>query len=665
MAETKKIVTALPVGTVLTKGMYPYRIEQVLGQGSYGITYKVTAQIKMGNVSQKIPFAVKENFASGYCSRMADGVTMKYPAEYSDDAIRDKEDFLAEGKRLAEICRESKNIVKVNETFEENNTAYYVMEFINGGNLCDYVKEAGMKRLPEKEAIDLLLPIIDAVGAIHSHHLLHLDIKPENIMLQEVEGSDNYEPILIDFGITLHFTDRGNLTRTSKDRSIGCSDGYAPLEQYAGVSRFAPEVDVYALGATLYYMLTGKEPIKATEINKRLIDGGLPQDISDATRNAILHAMKSLSEDRTPTTVQFKKELFASSEEKEWYDSVKTQKYTVVGNVTKSHVDVVDNQYKNDSHLVHDNRHNDNDKKTDSSISIFAYDKKRQKGCAYYRGKVLNLDMIDIKELNNHSKVTQAFNDIKYNLFYKYKSEIDFDTFLYINKDIIKDGFSIITYSDEHDLQIIMRKLNKDHSLFGVYRFIQEMQLMALCANASDDELYRYEYQNKYCEFQTGDGITEILQNGVVGDNVGYISGSKVKTISDIDGLAYIFLGSVIYIHTFTGGWQEDEILLPVFPFDIKVEIWINGRYRDGFTLIEQNSTVPCEKSEIISDDNCIIFIHLLGERYSINVSDLFGYYPASFELVARVSFNLIEFMIIDLKTKQEKTVPFRDLLNL
>lgn len=121
MAETKKKTQteypmALPVGAVLNGGQYSYRIEEVLGQGSYGITYRVSAQVQIGNITKEVSFAVKENFTKKYCSRKADGVTMNYPDVFTEDVERDLQDFLSEGKRLREICKGSKNIVKVNET---------------------------------------------------------------------------------------------------------------------------------------------------------------------------------------------------------------------------------------------------------------------------------------------------------------------------------------------------------------------------------------------------------------------------------------------------------------------------------------------------------------------------------------------------------------------
>ena len=294
---------ALSKGTVLQGGKYPYRIEDVLGQGNYGITYKVSAEVSIGNITNKIYFAVKENFTKKYCSRKADGVTMRFPAEFASDVERDLEDFLTEGKRLNEICKSSKHIVKVNETWQENETAYYAMEFIDGGSLSDYVISKG--RLSEKEALKIFMPILEAVNSVHQYRLLHLDIKPENIMLERQNGGE-LTPILIDFGITLHFDQSGTITKTSKDHSIGCSDGFAPMEQYTTIDSFAPTLDVYALGATLYYLLKGKNPPKAFDIESTAaIRESLPSSVSEKTKNAIVGAMEKSKFERTQSVGLF------------------------------------------------------------------------------------------------------------------------------------------------------------------------------------------------------------------------------------------------------------------------------------------------------------------------------------------------------------------------
>lgn len=317
MAETKiksqkEYPNALPIGTILKCGTCSYTIEEVLGQGSYGITYKVSTKTDMGNIPVKLVFAVKENFTQKFCSRKENGITMSYPNELSEEINRDLGEFYSEGQKLNKICKKSENIVKVNETWKENGTAYYAMEFIDGENLDDYVKGKG--RLSEEEALEIFLPILEAVRIVHENHILHLDIKPENIMLEK-QKEGNLKPILIDFGISLRFNERGEMSKSSKDHSTGLSEGYAPIEQYSGISHFAPEVDVYALGATLYYMLSGKRPKKAADVKIEQIKSGLPDDISDDTKKAILHAMNKIPDERTPTAIAFKNELHESSTE--------------------------------------------------------------------------------------------------------------------------------------------------------------------------------------------------------------------------------------------------------------------------------------------------------------------------------------------------------------
>lgn len=307
MAETKKrkkteYSMTLPIGTILKGGKNAYRIEEVLGQGNYGITYKASATITLGNISKLWYFAIKENFAKDYCSREADGIAMTYPQNRAEKAERDLKEFVAEGKTLSEICNGNKYIINVNETFEANNTAYYAMEFIDGGDLRTLVENKG--QLSEAEAVNLITPIIDAVAHLHRNHRLHLDIKPENIVLKK-DGT----PILIDFGLTLHFKTDGSRTGTSKDKSAGFSEGYAPMEQYLGIISFAPEVDVYALGATLYFMLVGKDPEKASNINSKKIEANLPSGISQQIRSAIFHAMSALAENRTQTAELFRNEI--------------------------------------------------------------------------------------------------------------------------------------------------------------------------------------------------------------------------------------------------------------------------------------------------------------------------------------------------------------------
>ena len=171
----KTIVNALPVGAVLDSGQQRYRIVKVLGQGGFGITYQATAKIKVGNVQVDVPFAVKEHFLSSFCGRQGASVTIPNPsnAQEVNDSLNS---FLTEAERLNRLSLEHDGLVKVNESFQANGTAYYVMEYIGGENLRQYVKRQPAGRLSEAEALPIIHKVADAVGYLHRSQVTHLDI---------------------------------------------------------------------------------------------------------------------------------------------------------------------------------------------------------------------------------------------------------------------------------------------------------------------------------------------------------------------------------------------------------------------------------------------------------------------------------------------------------
>ncbi len=279
-----------------------YTIEKVLGQGGFGITYLAFMTLRIGNTPHKIPFAIKEFFVKRQCWRDSGSPHVKFSPAAKSEIMECRKDFIAEANRLNKICAENTNIVNVNEVFEANDTAYYVMEFLSGKSLRD--KVLAMKApLSERLALSYIIPIARSVDYIHTEHrLLHCDISPDNIMLRDNEDGTSV-PVLIDFGESLHFNSRGELTTTHT--AVGAKEGYAPPEQYSGVKSFKPQIDVYALGATLFYLLVGKKPISAFDINPEYIKRSLPLNISTKTREAILHAMEKDKENRTPTVKSF------------------------------------------------------------------------------------------------------------------------------------------------------------------------------------------------------------------------------------------------------------------------------------------------------------------------------------------------------------------------
>lgn len=300
----------LPIGAKLHSPKRTYAIEKVLGQGGFGITYKVSANLKVDNVTIRTHFAIKEFFMSEACERDEHN-SICYSSPVKDKVEESRKDFLAEAQRLNKISLEHPNIIHVNEVFEANNTVYYVMEYLDAGSLRDYVRKQGA--LSEQEALAIMVPIMQAVEYLHQHKMSHLDVKPDNVMLKEDPETGETIPVLIDFGLSKHYDKNGKPTSTV--RVSGFSDGYAPVEQYTGIYFFTPQADVYALAATLYYALVGKDPVIASEQTEEKILKNLPKGISDSVKKTILSSMKMQKEERCPSVSIMLADLSASSVE--------------------------------------------------------------------------------------------------------------------------------------------------------------------------------------------------------------------------------------------------------------------------------------------------------------------------------------------------------------
>ena len=251
----------LPKGYHLKGEINDYIIDRVLGQGAFGITYlaryRTTIQGTIGRGTGWTQVAIKEFFMRDL--NLRDGST-GYLNDSSQDSLigRYRRAFMREARNLAGLHHP--NIVNVFEVIETNNTVYIVMEYINGGTLDEHIAQSG--KLSEQESVDSMLKLCSAVRCMHEHRMLHLDIKPRNVMLDE-DG----QLYLIDFGLSKQYTADGE---PESSTSIGLgTPGYAPVEQAEqrdGENTFRATLDVYALGATLYKMLTGKTPPRASEI---------------------------------------------------------------------------------------------------------------------------------------------------------------------------------------------------------------------------------------------------------------------------------------------------------------------------------------------------------------------------------------------------------------
>ena len=291
---------ALSAGTVLV-GERRYTIERLLGSGGFGKTYLASTSFTVGNISVRGYVAVKEHFVADHNERDAATLRVTTPGtarsrQIVADSLRD---FIGEARRLQQLGAGHPNIVKVNEVFEANDTAYYVMEYLEGTSLWSAVEG---KPMAEGDMLALMAPIVDAVAYLHRNRLTHLDIKPQNIMLATADDG-SMRPVLIDFGLSKHYDANGNATSTVN--TLACSDGYSPVEQYSGITTFSPSSDVYALGATMLACLIGKTPQKSTEWpageRMRYIDT-LP--VSEPLRSALRGALGDIHT-RTPDAGSF------------------------------------------------------------------------------------------------------------------------------------------------------------------------------------------------------------------------------------------------------------------------------------------------------------------------------------------------------------------------
>lgn len=278
----------LQPGTLLQGGKY--KIEKVLGQGGFGITYLANQELLDRQV------CIKEFFFKEYCERNNDASHIILGTQSNSETVeRFMAKFLKEARTISHL--DHPNIIRIHDIFKENNTAYYVMDYVEGESLNEIVSRDGM--LAESKAIDYIKQVASALDFIHQRGINHLDIKPANIMIRK---SDNMA-ILIDFGLSKHYDAQGSQTSTTP---VGISYGYAPMEQYnsGGVCTFSAQTDIYSLGATLYKLVTGNTPPQAMEI----LNDGLPQlpmTLSSGVKNAITSAMQARKSDRPENISSF------------------------------------------------------------------------------------------------------------------------------------------------------------------------------------------------------------------------------------------------------------------------------------------------------------------------------------------------------------------------
>lgn len=267
-----------------------YIIGKVIGFGGFGITY-----IAWDSVLEK-KVAIKEYLPSDFATRVpGQSQVSVYGGERAEQFEAGLKSFIEEAQRLAKF-ESIDGIVKIFDSFIENETAYIIMEFLDGRTLKSVLKEKG--KISYQEAIGYILPVLNALNEVHKSGIIHRDIAPDNIFI-----SKDGKVSLIDFGAARYAT-----TLHSKSLSVILKPGYAPEEQYRTRGNQGPWSDVYAIAATLYRAITGKVPEESLE---RTTDDSLKEpsklgvEIPKSLENAIMNALNIKAEDRIQTAKEF------------------------------------------------------------------------------------------------------------------------------------------------------------------------------------------------------------------------------------------------------------------------------------------------------------------------------------------------------------------------
>lgn len=329
-----------------------YRIERVLGQGGFGNTYAGLNTVFDERV------AIKEFFMQGINDRDDNTGSVSVSLASNRQQFEDqREKFKKEALRIRKL--NNPHIIKVHDLFEENGTAYYVMDYVDGENLLERLKRTG-KPLTEQEVESILPQILDALKTVHDAGIWHLDLKPTNIMI------DNFGNLkLIDFGASKQLNAQKGGATTST--AISYTNGYAPREQMEqNYDKFGPWTDFYALGATLYTLLSNKRPPLPTDIDDDISQDKhyalpMPADITNTSLHKMILWMMSTNRNRRPQSAE---ELLARLKDKEFVSEDNSSVETILA-VNDNEETIIANSI---SHKKEDRENNSNIRKGGSLL---------------------------------------------------------------------------------------------------------------------------------------------------------------------------------------------------------------------------------------------------------------------------------------------------------
>ena len=284
-----------------------YLIGNAIGYGGFGVTYMGYDQ----KLNRKV--AIKEYLPSEFATRALhrQEVMVNNNEKKIQQFASGMNTFLQEAQKLAKLSNLD-GIVHIYDSFEANNTAYIVMEHLEGETLAAYLKRE--KKMTEQQAMDMIVPVLQTLDEVHKHGIIHRDIAPDNIFLAEGSNGD-IKVKLIDFGASRYAS-----TSHSKSLTVLIKPGYSPAEQYQSNGEQGAFTDVYAVGAVLYFMVTGVQPVDAFERRTQMQSGKhdpmkdpsvYNEELTENFENALMNALNVRVEDRSPTAAAFLEELIS------------------------------------------------------------------------------------------------------------------------------------------------------------------------------------------------------------------------------------------------------------------------------------------------------------------------------------------------------------------
>ena len=613
----------LSIGTYLNNGKY--RIEKVLGQGSFGITYLAVVNIVgvLGSIPSSTKVAVKEFFMREVNGRNEDTVTTG-----SKDGIfyNYKRRFIKEAKTLSRLSHP--NIVHVLDLFEENNTAYYVMEYLDGGSLDNLINEKN--GLSIIESSQLIKQIASALEYMHSNKMLHLDLKPANVMLNR-KG----EAVLIDFGLTKEFDENG-CPESSTTIGHG-TPGYAPLEQsnYQPGQGFPVTMDIYALGATLYKMLSGKRPPIASDILNEGVEIFILQFIQNAdVIDAISKAMNPLKNKRFQNVSDFIVALKVPS--------------------TNSPKDVLTFPTNTISYLIV---------------------MKNQAVIYYYRGTIYkDLNGSFLKNMNRLGSISDTRS--LFNRCFTRCENLPFGDFIFQYVETMSNCDSVYTsFLKQDDYFRIISALDSSSKYQHVRRIMQENSYVATylssellkneMSQGSVDIAASVNYNNSELGFVYGDGVCEIYSD-FKKLNANYnCETEKRYLIKSTENLKLALLRGMLTQHSILTGKERNLLLLDIVPFDID----FGPKWGQSIPkMIEAGTTIPTRKSDSFDFVGTDFVSVKIGKRnHLIDLIKDLGYAPKEIECTVEVGSSLdnIKFEIADKSTGKSKSYSIKNLIML